>query len=90
MPLSSEVKTEILAKFGQHEKDTGSSIAQIALLTRRIKDLTQHVIINKKDHSTRRGLIKLVGQRRRLQADYKRRVTAEQYEQMLKSLEIRK
>jgi small subunit ribosomal protein S15 len=66
MALDSAVKTEIISKFARNDKDTGSAEVQIALLTQRIKDLTEHLKINKKDHSSRLGLLKLVGQRRRL------------------------
>jgi len=66
MALDSAVKTEIISKYARNDKDTGSTEVQVALLTKRIKDLTEHLKINKKDHSSRLGLLKLVGQRRRL------------------------
>jgi small subunit ribosomal protein S15 len=66
MALDSAKKREIIAKYGRSENDTGSPEVQIALLTERIKYLTEHLKINKKDHSSRLGLLKLVGQRRRL------------------------
>lgn len=59
-------KQEIISKFARNSKDTGSSEVQIALLTKRIANLTEHLKVNKKDHSSRLGLLKLVGQRRRL------------------------
>ena len=62
--LASEKKKEIIAKFQQHEGDTGSPEVQIALLTARISELTEHFKVHKKDHHSRRGLLKLVGQRR--------------------------
>ncbi len=66
MALDSAKKQEIIAKFARGDKDTGSAEVQIALLTERIKNLTEHLKKNKKDHSSRLGLLKLVGQRRRL------------------------
>jgi small subunit ribosomal protein S15 len=66
MALDSAKKKEIIAKYKRGENDTGSPEVQIALLTERIKYLTEHLKINKKDHSSRLGLLKLVGQRRRL------------------------
>ncbi len=66
MALDSAKKQEIVAKYGRSENDTGSTEVQIALLTERIAYLTEHLKINKKDHSSRLGLLKLVGQRRRL------------------------
>lgn len=66
MALDSAKKQEIIAKYSRGENDTGSTEVQVALLTERIKYLTEHLKINKKDHSSRLGLLKLVGQRRRL------------------------
>jgi len=66
MALDQAKKQEIIAKYGRGEDDTGSTEVQIALLSERIKYLTEHLKINKKDHSSRLGLLKLVGQRRRL------------------------
>ena len=66
MALDSAKKQEIIAKYAKGENDTGSTEVQIALITERIKYLTEHLKINKKDHSSRLGLLKLVGQRRRL------------------------
>jgi len=66
MALDSAKKQEIISKFAKNDKDTGSPEVQIALLTERIKYLTDHLKTNKKDHSSRLGLLKLVGQRRRL------------------------
>ncbi len=66
MALDSAKKAEIISAFARDEKDTGSPEVQIALLTERIKNLTEHLKTNKKDHSSRLGLLKLVGQRRRL------------------------
>ena len=66
MVLTTEAKKDIIEKFKIHGTDTGSPEVQIALLTKRIKHLTEHFKIHKKDHHSRRGLLKLVGQRRRL------------------------
>ena len=66
MALDSAKKAEIISQFARDNKDTGSAEVQVALLTERIKYLTDHLKINKKDHSSRLGLLKLVGQRRRL------------------------
>lgn len=66
MALSKEDKQEIIKKFGESESDTGKTEVQIAMLTERIKYLTEHLKDHKKDHHSRRGLLKLVGQRRRL------------------------
>ena len=66
MALDAAKKQEIIAKYARGENDTGSTEVQVALITERIKYLTEHLKINKKDHSSRLGLLKLVGQRRRL------------------------
>jgi len=66
MALDTAKKADIIAKYARGENDTGSTEIQVALLTERIKYLTEHLKINKKDHSSRLGLLKLVGQRRRL------------------------
>ena len=66
MPLAADVKNDIIKEYGTHEGDTGSPEVQVALLTRRISDLTGHLKEHKHDHHSRRGLLLLVGQRRRL------------------------
>ena len=66
MPLTQAQKTELIGKFGASQADTGSTKVQIALLTQRISELTEHMKIHKHDHHSRRGLLKLVGRRRRL------------------------
>ena len=66
MALTTEQKKEILTEYGLHETDTGSAEAQVAMLTKRISDLTEHLKQHKHDHHTRRGLLGLVGKRRRL------------------------
>lgn len=73
MPLTKERNAEIIAEFGKDPKDSGSAEVQVALLTQRIKDLTEHLKIHKKDHHTRRGLLMLVGKRRRLLTYIKKR-----------------
>jgi small subunit ribosomal protein S15 len=73
MALDSAKKQEIVTKYGRSESDTGSSEVQIALLTERISELTDHLKVFKKDHASRLGLLKLVGQRRRLMKYFKRK-----------------
>jgi small subunit ribosomal protein S15 len=89
MPLTKERKSEIVGQFGTNPKDTGRTEVQIALLTQRITDLTEHFKAHKKDHNSRRGLLKLVGQRRRL-LDYLARQNLEGYRTLIKQLGIRK
>lgn len=89
MVLQSKDKKEIIEKFKVHERDTGSSSVQIALLTRRINDLTNHFKIHPKDHHSRRGLLKLVGQRRRL-LNYLNRKDPGQYRALIQDLGLRK
>ena len=88
MPLNKEEKENIVSKFGENNTDTGSSIVQIALLTSRIRQLTEHVKNNKKDNHSRRGLVMLVGQRKRLMK-YLRREDLEKYEKVVNELNIR-
>jgi len=88
MALDSAKKSEIISKFARNEKDTGSAEVQIALLTQRIKDLTEHLKVNKKDHSSRLGLLKLVGQRRRL-LRYLRKKDFNKYTEIKEALGIR-
>ncbi len=89
MPLKPEAKTAIMAEFKLHESDTGSPEVQIAMLTRRINDITEHLKVHAKDFSTRRGLLKLIGQRRRL-LDYLKRKDINRYRTVIKALGIRK
>ena len=86
--LKSE-KTEIIKKYARHEGDTGSPEVQIAVLTKRINDLTEHLRTNKKDHHSRRGLLKMVGQRRSL-LNYLTTVDIERYRAIIAELGIRK
>jgi len=89
MPLAKEKKIEVIEGYKTHEKDTGSPEVQIALLTERINTLTEHFKTHKKDHHSRRGLLKLVGRRRRL-LDYLKRKDIERYRNIIKKLGIRK
>ena len=86
--LKSE-KTEIIKKYARHAGDTGSPEVQIAVLTKRINDLTEHLRVNKKDHHSRRGLLKMVGQRRNL-LNYLTKVDIERYRAIIAELGIRK
>lgn len=89
MVLNPESKKEIIQKFQQKEGDTGSPEVQIALLSERIRYLNDHFKVHKKDHHSRRGLLKLVGQRRRL-LNYLKRKDVERYRTVIKELGIRK
>ncbi|MFP4113217.1 MAG: 30S ribosomal protein S15 [Spirochaetota bacterium] len=89
MPLTKERKSEIVAEFGSDAKDTGRTEVQIALLTERIKELTEHFKTHSKDHNSRRGLLQLVGQRRRL-LDYLAKKDLEKYRSLIQKLGIRK
>jgi len=87
--LTNKDKKKIIDKFKIHDKDTGSSKVQIALLTKRINDLTGHFKIHPKDHHSRRGLLKMVGQRRRFLSYIKRRDPS-QYKTLIQELGLRK
>ncbi len=89
MAQSAVRKNEIIEKFKTHESDTGSSEVQIALLTDRIQYLTEHFKIHQKDHHSRQGLLKLVGQRRSL-LDYLKKKDIQKYRALIKELGIRK
>jgi len=89
MALVTEKKAELVQKYRRHEADTGSPEVQVALLTERITYLTEHFKTHKKDHHSRRGLLKLVGQRRRL-LDYLRQVDQNRYRQLIDQLGLRK
>lgn len=88
MPLSSEKKQELIDKYGRDSKDTGSPESQIAMMTIRIRELTEHVKLHKKDNHSRRGLVMLVAKRRKLMR-YLRRTNQQAYVQILKDLSIR-
>jgi len=87
--LSKERKTELIGTFGVHENDTGSPEVQIALLTERINYLTEHFKVHKRDHHSRRGLLKLVSQRRKL-LDYLKQKEFKWYRDILNQLKLRK
>jgi small subunit ribosomal protein S15 len=87
--MTNEEKLEIIKKYGDNEKDSGKSEVQIALLTKRINDLTQHFDVHKKDHHSRRGLMMMVGKRRKL-LDYLMNKNIERYRTIIKDLNIRK
>lgn len=89
LPLSSESKKEIIGQYQVHEKDSGSPEVQIALLTERISYLTDHFKVHKKDHHSRRGLLRLVGRRRRL-LDYLKSNQIDRYRVIVKELGLRK
>ncbi len=87
--LSAEKKQEIINEYGIHENDTGSAQVQVALLSARIKELTEHLKENKQDHNSRRGLFKMVGQRRSL-LDYLKDSDIESYRELISDLDLRK
>jgi small subunit ribosomal protein S15 len=87
--ITTKDKKNIIEKFGRDTKDTGSPEVQIAILTERIKYLTDHFKTHKKDHHSRRGLLKLVGQRRKL-LNYLKKSDLSRYQQIIKELGIRK
>jgi small subunit ribosomal protein S15 len=88
MPLAKDIKTEIIGEHRAHDTDTGSSEVQIALLTQRIRDLTEHLKMHDHDHHCRRGLLKLVGQRRRL-LNYVKKSDVERYREIVAKLGLR-
>jgi small subunit ribosomal protein S15 len=89
MALTTEDKREIVAKYAKGDGDTGSAEVQVALLTERIKYLTEHFKTHKKDHASRRGLLRLVGQRRKL-LKYVRNADQQRYQDLIKSLGLRR
>lgn len=89
MALETARKQEVITKFQKHESDTGSPEVQVALLSERITYLTDHFKSHPKDHHSRRGLLKLVGQRRRL-LNYLRKVDRERYLELIQALGLRK
>ncbi|MDI6891559.1 MAG: 30S ribosomal protein S15 [Actinomycetota bacterium] len=88
MALPKEEKSNLIKQFQQHETDTGSPEVQIAILTTRIKGLTDHLKKHKKDHHSRRGLLKMVGQRRRL-LNYLKELDIERYRNVIEKLKLR-
>jgi small subunit ribosomal protein S15 len=89
VPLSKDAKRGIIGQYRLHEQDSGSPEVQIALLTERIKTLTEHFKVHKKDHHSRRGLLKMVGQRRRL-LDYLKATRIDRYRVLVRELGLRK
>lgn len=89
LAITKDDKQTIFAKFSKHEGDTGSPEVQVALLSKRIDDLTEHLKTHKKDHHSRRGLLKMVGHRRRL-LNYLQSRDVERYRNLVKELELRK
>ena len=89
MTLTSERKKEITERFGKSETDTGSTEVQIAMLTERINHLTEHLRTHRKDHHSRRGLLMLVGKRRRF-LNYLQRTNVERYRELIKELGLRR
>lgn len=89
MALSKEVKAELIKKYGKNDSDTGSVASQVALMTENIKQLSEHLTVHPKDHSSRRGLLKIVSRRKHL-LDYLRRKNEAAYKQLIEELELRK
>lgn len=89
MALTTEQKKQILSEYGLHETDTGSPEAQVAMLTKRITDLTEHLKMHKHDHHSRRGLLLLVGRRRRL-LKYVQKVDINRYRSLIERLGLRR
>jgi small subunit ribosomal protein S15 len=89
MTLTSEAKRDIVAKYGGSEADTGRAEVQIALMTARINELTEHLRTHRKDHHSRRGLLMLVGRRRRM-LNYLQRSSVERYRTLIRELGLRR
>lgn len=89
MPLAKETKEQILSDFRSHESDTGSPQIQVALLSKRINELTEHFKVHKKDNHSRRGLLKMVSQRRSM-LDYLKRTDIERYHEVVTRLGLRR
>ncbi|HUF02884.1 MAG TPA: 30S ribosomal protein S15 [Aridibacter sp.] len=89
MPSAKEVKEQVVSDFKIHDNDTGSSPVQIALLTQRINELTEHFKVHKKDNHSRRGLLKMVARRRKL-LDYLKRRNIGEYHEVIKRLKLRR
>jgi small subunit ribosomal protein S15 len=89
MALTKEAKQELITEHGKNAQDTGSTAVQVAMLTRRINELTEHLRTHPKDHYSRRGLLKLVGRRRRF-LDYLQRKDLEGYRRLIKELGLRR
>jgi small subunit ribosomal protein S15 len=89
VPLATDVKQRIMTEYATVERDTGSPEVQVAMLSQRIKDLTEHLKLHKHDHHSRRGLLLLVGRRRRL-LDYLRRTDIARYRSLIERLGLRR
>ena len=89
MPLTKDRKAELIGKYGRSSGDTGSAEVQVALLTERINELTEHLRDHRKDHHSRRGLLMLVGRRRRF-LNYLQRSNVERYRELIKELGLRR
>lgn len=89
MAITKEERAEITKRFGENEKDSGKTEVQVALITKRIADLTEHLKIHKQDHHSRRGLLKLVGQRRRL-LNYLAKKDINRYRNLIQELGLRR
>ena len=89
MPLASDVKKQIIAEYGSADGDTGSAEVQVAMLSRRISDLTEHLKTHKHDHHSRRGLLLLVGRRRRL-LNYVQKKDIQRYRSLIERLGLRR
>ena len=89
MPLANDVKKQIIAEYGANEADSGSAEVQVAMLTQRIRDLTEHLKAHKHDHHSRRGLLLLVGQRRRL-LNYLAKTDINRYRSIIERLGLRR
>jgi len=89
MSITKDEKTALIKEYGENEKDTGSTPVQVAILTTQIRNLTEHLKAFKKDHHSRRGLLKMVGQRRRL-LRYLQKEDVAQYKALIEKLKIRK
>lgn len=88
MPINLKNKQEIIKQYGENEKDTGSTAVQVAMLTTKISELTEHLKTNKKDFATKRGLLMMVGRRKRL-LSYLKNQKIEEYRELIKKLKIR-
>jgi small subunit ribosomal protein S15 len=89
MGTGTEMKKEVIEKYKLHDKDTGSTEVQVAIMTARVAHLTEHLRENKKDHNSRRGLLKLVAQRRKL-LDYLKSKSIDRYKKLIEALNLRK
>ena len=89
MTLTKDDKTEIIGQYARSESDTGSAEVQVAVLTKRIADLTEHLKLHSKDHASRRGLLQMVGRRRRL-LEYLKREDIERYREVIAKLGLRR